>query len=142
MTHSITILPAAFRTAIEMLSLCTSIPIYLVLIIEGVPFWRSLRQAPKPYSKRGALSYCVALPVTWNGVFSSYRFARFPGLSERHAVGCLAAIPLDKSPTAIQKTMALCQILFWGKPIVEAVCLLQIAHHRSSRSHVQRKRKN
>src|SRR5215471_5127500 len=76
------------------------------------------------------------------GVVRDARLPRFPGLSERHAVGCLAAIPLDKSPTAIQKTMALCQILFWGKPIVEAVCLLQIAHHRSSRSHVQRKRQN
>ena len=32
-THSITILPAAFRTAIETLSLCTSIPIYLVPVI-------------------------------------------------------------------------------------------------------------
>jgi hypothetical protein len=31
-------LPAEFRTAIEMLSLCTSKPIYLVLVIEGVPF--------------------------------------------------------------------------------------------------------
>src|ERR1700722_15824664 len=38
MTHSITTLPAEFRTAIEMLSLCTSKPIYLVLVIEGVPF--------------------------------------------------------------------------------------------------------
>jgi hypothetical protein len=38
-----------------------------------------------------------------------------------------AVIPLDKYPTAIQKTMALSQILFLGKPIVEAVCLLQIA---------------
>src|SRR6266851_4951403 len=36
MTHSITIFPAAFITAIEMLSLCTSIPIYLVLVIKGV----------------------------------------------------------------------------------------------------------
>jgi len=34
-THSMTILPAAFRTAIEMLSLCTSMPIYLVLIIRA-----------------------------------------------------------------------------------------------------------
>jgi TolB-like protein/predicted Ser/Thr protein kinase len=38
MTHSITTLSAEFRTAIEMLSLCTSKPIYLVLVIEGVPF--------------------------------------------------------------------------------------------------------
>src|SRR5580658_9180387 len=33
-THSITIFPAAFLTAIEMLSLCTSIPIYFLLSIE------------------------------------------------------------------------------------------------------------
>src|SRR6266436_4472923 len=35
-THSITIFPAAFITATEMLSLWTSIPIYLVLVIKGV----------------------------------------------------------------------------------------------------------
>src|SRR5271165_208156 len=40
MTHSITSLPAAFITAIEILSLCTSMPIYLVIVIKGVPFWR------------------------------------------------------------------------------------------------------
>src|ERR1700736_1498897 len=34
MTHSITIFPALFLTAIEMLSLCTSIPIYLVPVIR------------------------------------------------------------------------------------------------------------
>jgi site-specific recombinase XerC len=39
-THSITIFPAPFITAIEMLSLCTSIPIYFLLSIEGVPFCR------------------------------------------------------------------------------------------------------
>jgi transcriptional regulator with XRE-family HTH domain len=32
--------PTEFVTAIEMLSLCTSMPIYLVLVIKGVPFWR------------------------------------------------------------------------------------------------------
>src|SRR4026209_2028054 len=35
MTHSITTLPAEFLTAIEMLSLCTSMPIYLVLVIRA-----------------------------------------------------------------------------------------------------------
>src|SRR5271155_4304160 len=60
MTHSITIFPAEFITAIEMLSLCTSMPIYLVLVIKGCSFLEGLRQAPKPYSKRGALLYCVA----------------------------------------------------------------------------------
>ncbi len=39
-THSITIFPAPFITAIEMLSLCTSMPIYFLLSIEGVPFCR------------------------------------------------------------------------------------------------------
>src|ERR1700756_5343468 len=63
MTHSIAILPAAFLTAIEMLSLCTSKPIYLVvLVIKGCSFLDGLRQAPKPYSKRGTLLYCVGLP--------------------------------------------------------------------------------
>src|SRR5271167_4147379 len=38
MTHSITIFPAAFLTAIEILSLCTSMPIYLVLVIKGCSF--------------------------------------------------------------------------------------------------------
>jgi hypothetical protein len=35
---SITIFPAAFLTASEMLSLCTSIAIYLLLFIEGASF--------------------------------------------------------------------------------------------------------
>src|SRR5215470_6114840 len=61
MTHSITTLPAEFLTAIEILSLCTSMPIYLVLVIKGVPPLERLRQALKPYSTRGALLYCVGL---------------------------------------------------------------------------------
>src|ERR1700745_3841980 len=36
MTDSITTLPTEFVTAIEILSLCTSMPIYLVLVIKGV----------------------------------------------------------------------------------------------------------
>src|SRR5215469_504783 len=39
MILSITILPAAFLTAIEMLSLCTSMPIYLLLVIKGAPLY-------------------------------------------------------------------------------------------------------
>src|SRR5215468_6052391 len=67
-THSITIFPAEFLTAIEILSLCTSIPIYLaLLVIKGCSFLDGLRQAPKPYSKRGALLYCV---LASNGRFS------------------------------------------------------------------------
>jgi hypothetical protein len=39
--------------------LCTSMPIYFLLSIEGRSFLWGLRQPPKPYSKRGALLYCV-----------------------------------------------------------------------------------
>jgi len=36
--------------------LCTSMPIYLMLlVIKGRSFLEGLRQAPKPYSKKGAL---------------------------------------------------------------------------------------
>src|SRR5271170_6340388 len=55
MTHSITTFPAPFLTAIETLSLCTSMPIYLVLVIKGCSFLKGLSQALKTYSKRGAL---------------------------------------------------------------------------------------
>src|ERR1700722_7944585 len=54
MTHSITIFPAPFITAIEMLSLCTSMPIYFLLSIEGVPFCR-IEASTQPYPERGAL---------------------------------------------------------------------------------------
>src|SRR5271168_690499 len=64
-THSITIFPASFLTAIEILSLCTSMPIYLVLVIKGVPPLERLSSTLKTYSTRGALLYCVvpAQPV-------------------------------------------------------------------------------
>src|SRR5215469_14807488 len=49
-----TILPAEFRTAIEMLSLCTSIPIYLLLlVIKGCAPFRMVCRTTKPYTKRG-----------------------------------------------------------------------------------------
>src|SRR6267143_761266 len=61
MTHSITIFPAAFITAIEMLSLCTSIPIYLVLVIKGVlsEWVEPNTQNPTP---KGAPFYIVGKP--------------------------------------------------------------------------------
>src|SRR5208282_3404239 len=49
--HSITNFPAAFLTAIAMLSLCTSMPTYLVLVIKGCSFLERLSQALKTYSK-------------------------------------------------------------------------------------------
>src|SRR3982074_2990999 len=57
-THSITSFPAAFLTAIEILSLCTSKPIYFLLSIEGAPFWRvepntqNLLQKGRPFILR------------------------------------------------------------------------------------------
>src|ERR1700731_341282 len=60
-THSLTIFPAAFRTAIEILSLCTSMPIYLVLVINRVFLSGGDRaEQSKHYSQRGAHLYCVA----------------------------------------------------------------------------------
>src|SRR6266404_5462221 len=61
-THSITIFPEAFMTAIEILSLCTSMPIYLVLVIKGCSFLEGLSRTLKTYSKRGAL-YIALYPI-------------------------------------------------------------------------------
>src|SRR6266853_4409916 len=55
MTHSITTLPTEFRTAIEMLSVCTSIPIYLVLVIKGCPFLEKFEYGTQNLLQRGAL---------------------------------------------------------------------------------------
>src|SRR5258706_14093651 len=53
--HSITIFPEAFMTEIEILSLCTSMPIYLVLVIKWCSFLEGLSRTLKTYSKRGTL---------------------------------------------------------------------------------------
>src|SRR6202030_1171415 len=58
-THSITSFPAAFLTAIEILSLCTSMPIYLMLVIRVFLSGGVRAEHSKPYSQRGALLYCV-----------------------------------------------------------------------------------
>src|ERR1700739_3363648 len=72
MTLSITTLPTAFLTQIEMLSLCTSSPIYLTLVIKGAPFWRSLSNALKTYSN-GAPFYNVygSLPASGHDLRNS-----------------------------------------------------------------------
>src|SRR5215471_659607 len=53
--HSITILPMEFLTAIEVLSVCTSIPIYLTLIIKGCSFPEKFEQRTHNVLQRGAL---------------------------------------------------------------------------------------
>jgi hypothetical protein len=56
MTHSITILPTEFLTQIEMLSMCTSMPIYLMLVIKGCSFLEKFEQGTQNVlQKRGAL---------------------------------------------------------------------------------------
>src|ERR1700682_3811524 len=59
MTDSITNLPDEFKTAIEIVSLCTSIPIYLVLSIKRVllsgevePNTQNLLQKGRPFILR------------------------------------------------------------------------------------------
>jgi hypothetical protein len=46
--------------------LCTSMPIYLVLVIRVFLSGGVRAEHSKPYSQRGALLYCVGLPgATW-----------------------------------------------------------------------------
>jgi hypothetical protein len=54
-----------------MLSLCPSMPIYLVLVIEGCSFLERLSRTLKTYSKRGAL-YIASLSYMWNFRVSGY----------------------------------------------------------------------
>src|ERR1700686_955217 len=63
-THSITIFPASFLTAIEMLSLCTSIPIYFLSFNMRVLLSVGVDANDQNLLQRGALLYCV--------VFSSF----------------------------------------------------------------------
>src|SRR5580698_10277067 len=62
MTHSITIFPAPFLTAIEMLSLCTSIPIYFLSFNTRVLLSVGVDANDQNLHQRGALLYCVLLP--------------------------------------------------------------------------------
>src|ERR1700722_9505272 len=74
-THSSTILPAEFMTAMEMLSLWTSMPIYFVSFIGDAPFGRRWDQHSLTYS-RGAPLYCVVLSSCGN-FGSAMSFARW-----------------------------------------------------------------
>src|SRR5215813_9227602 len=54
MTLSITTLPTEFLTQIETLSLCTSSPIYLTLVIKGCSFLEKFEQGTQNVLQRGA----------------------------------------------------------------------------------------
>src|ERR1700731_2569637 len=60
-THSITIFPAPSLTAIEMLSLCTSIPIYFLSFNMRVLLSVGVDANDQNLLQRGALLYCVGL---------------------------------------------------------------------------------
>src|ERR1700740_172953 len=77
MTHSITNFPVAFITATEMLSLCTSIPIYLVLVIKGVLSGRVEPNTQNPTPK-GAPFYIAS-----EKELSQIVIARLVGISQR-----------------------------------------------------------
>src|SRR5271156_4240808 len=91
-THSITIFPAAFMTAIEILSLCTSMPIYLVLVIR-VFLSGGLSQALKTYSKRSALY-----------IASHYRRSGFPDQfhNVRSAVEISGWLDSNRKPRSVE----------------------------------------
>src|SRR6201981_2249941 len=57
MTLSITTLPTEFLTQIEMLSLCTSSPIYLPLVIKGCSFLEKFEQRTQTYSTSAICVY-------------------------------------------------------------------------------------
>src|SRR5271154_4760225 len=60
-THSITSFPVSFLTAIEILSLCTSMPIYLVPVIRAFLSGR-VEPSTQNLLQKGRPLYCVALP--------------------------------------------------------------------------------
>src|ERR1700683_2826345 len=101
-THSITIFPAAFLTAIEMLSLCTSMPIYLVLVIEGCSFLERLSRTLKTYSKRGALY-----------IASRHRTARIGG-SAVSGKG-ITSNTSEIGPASIRSTGTRARTRSWGR---------------------------
>src|ERR1700691_1550284 len=103
-THSITIFPAPFLTAIEMLSLCTSMPIYFLLSIQGVPFCRGFEpntQNPTPkadcYETRVIKRFRAMFRVpehrffVWGGEFT---LSSRDDWVERDQVACRAACSL------------------------------------------------
>src|ERR1700686_1406876 len=60
-THSITIFPTPFLTPIEMLSLCTSMPIYFLSFNIRVLLSVGVDANDQNLPQRGALLYCVPI---------------------------------------------------------------------------------
>src|SRR6516162_6984487 len=66
MTPSITIFPREFLTAIEVLSVCTSIPIYLTLVIKGCSFPDKFEQTHSNRTPKGRPFYNVLILARGN----------------------------------------------------------------------------
>src|ERR1700688_431391 len=81
-THSITIFPTRFPTAIEMLSLCTSIPIYFLSFNMRVLLSVGVDANDQNLHQRGALLYCVRFSSCGKGQIPSIREGRFSGLGK------------------------------------------------------------
>src|SRR6266404_260759 len=77
-THSITSFPESLLTAIEILSLCTSMPIYLVLVIKGCSFLEGFEPNTQNLTPKGApFLYCVvSQPFTSSGLRTSIPCSR------------------------------------------------------------------
>src|ERR1035437_9112378 len=63
-THSITSFPESFLTAIEILSLCTSIPIYLVPVIKGCSFLEGFEPNTQNLTPKGRPFYIASCRLT------------------------------------------------------------------------------
>src|SRR6516162_5890103 len=66
MTPSITIFPREFLTAIDVLSVCTSIPIYLTLVIKGCSFPDKFEQTHSNRTPKGRPFYNVLILARGN----------------------------------------------------------------------------
>src|ERR1700722_4096582 len=73
-THSITSFPASFLTAIEMLSLCTSMPIYLVPVIKGCSFLEGFEPNTLNLTPKGRPFYIASC-----GESETHRLIHFRG---------------------------------------------------------------
>src|ERR1700732_2179 len=98
-THSITIFPASFLTAIEMLSLCTSIPIYFLSFNMRVLLSVGVDANDQNLLQRGALLYCVVISEC--EIFRQGRMSRPP---RDKAWLCSLSLPRQRSGAIIRRS--------------------------------------
>src|SRR5271167_925014 len=79
MTHSIMIFPTPFITAIEMLSLCTSMPIYFVLFMRVLLFV-GIEANAQNLLQKGRPLYCVGFTDKYRASTVHVRIRRYTGV--------------------------------------------------------------